>query len=122
MYCPDISYWNFNKLFSMGDDKDIDESIKHNQRLRFIKNMNRENNIRPIKKISYWEEIVYKLEIDIIENKINTLENQINSLGVQAMIDPRAEKAVQELKMQVEKSKNELRDLKFKLSEKEKEN
>ena len=122
MYCPDISYWNFNKLFSMGDDKDIDESIKHNQRLRFIKNMNRENNIRPIKKISYWEEIVYKLEIDIIENKINTLENQINSLGVQAMIDPRAEKAVQELKMQVEKNKNELRDLKFKLSEKEKEN
>ena len=113
MYCPDISLWNFNTIFSMGDEK-------HNTRLRFLKNMQRENKNNDIPKVYYWDEIITKLNIYLLEKKIVLINKAIESVLLEATSgDSKALQKLQtykEIKRQIEDTLN---DLRFKLNEQE---
>lgn len=113
MYCPDISLWNFNTIFSMGDEK-------HNIRLRFLKNMQRENKITEIPKVYYWDEIITKLNIYLLEKKMVLLNKAIESVLLEATAgDPKALQKLQVYKEMKRQMEDKLNDLKFKLNEQE---
>ena len=78
MECPDISKWNFNKLFGMGDEE-------HNTRLRFFRSIKREEeNECNFTKIEYWQDIYYKLEKFNKESLLQKVEEMIQPLKEQA--------------------------------------
>ena len=113
MYCPDISLWNFNTIFSMGDEK-------HNTRLRFLKNMQRENKNNDIPKVYYWDEIITKLNIYLLEKKIVLINKAIESVLLEATSgDPKALQKLQAYKEMKRQMEDKLNDLKFKLNEQE---
>lgn len=113
MYCPDISLWNFNTIFSMGDEK-------HNTRLRFLKNIQRENKITEIPKVYYWDEIITKLNIYLLEKKIGLINKAIESTLLEATAgDPKALQKLQVYKQMKQQLEDKLNDLKFKLNEQE---
>ena len=115
MYCPDISLWNFNTIFSMGDEK-------HNTRLRFLKNMQRENKNNDIPKVYYWDEIITKLNIYLLEKKIVLINKAIESVLLEATSgDPKALQKLQVYKQMKRQLEDKLNDLKFKLNEQEQE-
>ena len=115
MYCPDISLWNFNTIFSMGDEK-------HNTRLRFLKNMQRENKNNDIPKVYYWDEIITKLNIYLLEKKIVLINKAIESVLLEATSgDPKALQKLQAYKEMKRQMEDKLNDLKFKLNEQEQE-
>lgn len=116
MYLPDLSEWNFNSLFSMGDEE-------HNVRLRFVKNLQRENKIKDIKKVQYWTEILSMIEIHITEEKIEKIQKNIESLNKLAISgDAKALNTINVLQNNIKYFKNKLRELKYDLSKKEKDN
>lgn len=113
MYCPDISLWNFNTIFSMGDEK-------HNTRLRFLKNMQRENKNNDIPKVYYWDEIITKLNIYLLEKKMVLLNKAIESVLLEATAgDTKALQKLQAYKQMKQQLEDKLNDLKFKLNEQE---
>lgn len=113
MYCPDISLWNFNTIFSMGDEK-------HNTRLRFLKNMQRENKNNNIPKVYYWDEIITKLNIYLFEKKIVLINKAIESVLLESTSgDPKALQKLQVYKQMKRQLEDKLNDLKFKLNEQE---
>lgn len=113
MYCPDISLWNFNTIFSMGDEK-------HNTRLRFLKNIQRENKITEIPKVYYWDEIITKLNIYLLEKKMVLLNKAIESVLLEATAgDTKALQKLQAYKQMKQQLEDKLNDLKFKLNEQE---
>ena len=115
MYCPDISLWNFNTIFSMGDEK-------HNTRLRFLKNMQRENKNNDIPKVYYWDEIITKLNIYLLEKKMVLLNKAIESVLLEATAgDTKALQKLQAYKQMKQQLEDKLNDLKFKLNEQEQE-
>ena len=115
MYCPDISLWNFNTIFSMGDEK-------HNTRLRFLKNIQRENKITEIPKVYYWDEIITKLNIYLLEKKMVLLNKAIESVLLEATAgDTKALQKLQAYKQMKQQLEDKLNDLKFKLNEQEQE-
>ena len=115
MYCPDISLWNFNTIFSMGDEK-------HNTRLRFLKNMQRENKNNDIPKVYYWDEIITKLNIYLLEKKIVLINKAIESVLLESTSgDPKALQKLQVYKQMKQQLEDKLNDLKFKLNEQEQE-
>ena len=115
MYCPDISLWNFNTIFSMGDEK-------HNTRLRFLKNMQRENKNNDIPKVYYWDEIITKLNIYLLEKKIVLINKAIESVLLEATSgDSKALQKLQVYKEIKRKIEDTLNDLRFKLNEQEQE-
>ncbi|WP_455088858.1 VirD4-like conjugal transfer protein, CD1115 family [Peptoanaerobacter stomatis] len=116
MKCPDISLWNFNKLFSMGDKE-------HNKRLRFMKNSQRETKIKEIKKVTYWNSILYELEIYVISNKLNDLLNAKSQIKLAATSgNPKAVEILVNIESNISKMKEKLNDLNFKLELEEKNN
>ena len=115
MYCPDISLWNFNTIFSMGDEK-------HNTRLRFLKNMQRENKNNDIPKVYYWDEIITKLNIYLLEKKIVLINKAIESVLLESTSgDPKALQKLQVYKQMKQQLEDKLNDLRFKLNEQEQE-
>ena len=115
MYCPDISLWNFNIIFSMGDEK-------HNTRLRFLKNMQRENKNNDIPKVYYWDEIITKLNIYLLEKKMVLLNKAIESVLLEATAgDTKALQKLQAYKQMKQQLEDKLNDLRFKLNEQEQE-
>ena len=115
MYCPDISLWNFNTIFSMGDEK-------HNTRLRFLKNMQRENKNNDIPKVYYWDEIITKLNIYLLEKKMVLLNKAIESVLLEATAgDTKALQKLQAYKQMKQQLEDKLNDLRFKLNEQEQE-
>lgn len=115
MYCPDISLWNFNTIFSMGDEK-------HNTRLRFLKNMQRENKNNDIPKVYYWDEIITKLNIYLLEKKMVLLNKAIESVLLESTSgDPKALQKLQVYKQMKQQLEDKLNDLRFKLNEQEQE-
>lgn len=115
MYCPDISLWNFNTIFSMGDEK-------HNTRLRFLKNMQRENKNNDIPKVYYWDEIITKLNIYLLEKKMVLLNKAIESVLLEATAgDTKALQKLQAYKQMKQQLEDKLNDLKFTLNEQKQE-
>ena len=115
MYCPDISLWNFNTIFSMGDEK-------HNTRLRFLKNMQRENKNNDIPKVYYWDEIITKLNIYLLEKKMVLLNKAIESVLLEATAgDTKVLQKLQAYKQMKQQLEDKLNDLRFKLNEQEQE-
>lgn len=115
MNCPDISLWNFNDLFSMGDEE-------HNRRLRFMKGLQMQSKIKVAKKVAYWDKIVYLLQEYKLENEIKSLNDYIKELNeLVRQGETKAMQALMQMKMQLNVKKSQLEDVRFKISEIEKE-
>ena len=84
--------------------------------------MQRENKNNDIPKVYYWDEIITKLNIYLLEKKIVLINKAIESVLLESTSgDPKALQKLQVYKQMKQQLEDKLNDLRFKLNEQEQE-
>lgn len=115
MTCPDISEWNFNKLYAMGDEE-------HNKRLRFMRGLQTQNRGDSVEKVVYWEKIFYLIEEFYLQKDIKKISEYISQLQDMALSgDFKASSSMEQFNRAISQKKSRLMDVRYLIQKIEKE-